>query len=269
MSQINRDAVHFSKLAYRIPEILREEILEIESAAKLTILDSRETDTQGFVVEFSDRVVVAFRGTELFKDKGKNWWKFWKLGDDIKIDLDKEMVYDDATGGKIHRGFRRAFDSIVHDLAVALKDVDEEKPIHVFGHSLGGAIAIQAAYRIEKYFHLHVERVRVLGCPKIGDALFAAEYNQELRSRTYRYINCCDIVSRIPFWNYPVGQMVYVDSTGHEHRPYVDSEWVIRPGTTSMFRFLDRIKGRIKNYGNFPSRGVRDHFLTEYEKVLG
>ncbi|MBL8755726.1 MAG: hypothetical protein JNK15_20690 [Planctomycetes bacterium] len=97
-------------------------------------------------------VVAAFRGTDEVRDWLTNF---------------QAVPARWSAGGYVHRGFRNAF----HDVLEALQD-DLGKhaavPLHLCGHSLGGALALLAATVFGAC------TVRTFGAPRVGDAAFAA-----------------------------------------------------------------------------------------------
>src|SRR5262245_34762290 len=53
--------------------------------------------------------------------------------------------------------------------------------------------------------------------PRVGLFNFCNNYNQLLRSRTFRFVNREDLIPRVPFrgWDYAdVGNMIHFDNTG-------------------------------------------------------
>ena len=248
-----RITLSYCKLAYLNQQELAERIKALGGRVLASLFDA-ETDTQGFVAIVGDEIIVSFRGTEVFN--AQDW----------KTDLNRELIYCTMAGGKIHRGFSEAFESIAEQLEDAIHEA-EPVSISVYGHSLGGAIAIQSAYHIRETLHRGVGHVGLVGCPKVGDALFAAQYNRSLFKVTQNYVNCCDIVPRVPFWNHSVGQSHYIDSDLTVHAPYTFRN-KIASGSSGLFRFYDRVKGRFEHGWKIPSRGIADHYLSAYGKAM-
>lgn len=237
------ETLTYAKVAYYNQTKL-EEYLSSCGGRLIEFINNSNTDTQGYVAEIGGEIMIGFRGTEILNPG------------DWKIDLDRKMVHDPMTGGKIHRGFDMAFSSVI----VPLMDSIGERqtiPIRLYGHSLGAAIAAQAAYFLVQAENRNVTHIGLVGCPKIGDALFAAQYNKALYEATHNYVNCCDVVPRVPFWNHPIGQIQYIDSDRSLHRE-----------PSSLFKFYDRVKGRIEHGWRVPSRGISDHFTSSYEEAM-
>jgi pimeloyl-ACP methyl ester carboxylesterase len=134
---------------------------------------------------------------------------------DVLRDLNFSKVR--APGGCIHRGFREAFVKIRDEIlaAVAYLDPSGTMPIMVSGHSLGGAIALQAAVDLKLRGKL-IGTITVFGCPKVGDAEWAGVFAM-WGLDVIRYAHHADVVPLLPpFRGYmlPKGRTVYVGSDG-------------------------------------------------------
>jgi predicted lipase len=145
--------------------------------------NNNETDTQAFLAKTKDNqfAVLAFRGTEITKIK------------DVRIDAlaSKKSVLD----GKVHSGFRIAYESVADDIEQELLKLGDI-PLYITGHSLGAALATVATQRLE-----HNPRIRekiaacyTFGSPRVGNS----DYDIEFKSPIYRVVNTTDIVTVIP-----------------------------------------------------------------------
>lgn len=142
---------------------------------------SRETDTQAFLAKNDEFAVLAFRGTEVTKNT------------DIKIDVQATKV--SVLEGRIHSGFRLAYDSVAKDVEKSVLEL-KGLPLYLTGHSLGAALATVATQRLE-----HKPRIResiaacyTFGSPRVGNS----HYDLEFKSPIYRVVNTTDIVTAIP-----------------------------------------------------------------------
>ena len=143
--------------------------------------NSTETDTQAFLAKNEEFAVLAFRGTEVSKIK------------DIRIDTKAMKI--SVLEGRVHSGFRLAYDSVAKDVeksVLAIKDL----PLYITGHSLGAALATVATQRME-----HTPRLRQMiaacytfGSPRVGNS----HYDMDFKSPIYRVVNTTDIVTAIP-----------------------------------------------------------------------
>lgn len=143
--------------------------------------DSKETDTQAFLAKNDEFAVLAFRGTEVSKIK------------DIRIDAKAMKI--SVLEGRVHSGFRLAYDSVAREIEKSVLTV-EGLPLYITGHSLGAALATVATQRME-----HTPRLRQMiaacytfGSPRVGNS----HYDMEFKSPIYRVVNITDIVTAIP-----------------------------------------------------------------------
>jgi hypothetical protein len=134
--------------------------------------------------------VVAFRGTDASDVS------------DVAYDLEFRLVRW-PTGGSAHEGFVHALGNLQPALELGLKNLQAYKVL-VTGHSLGAAMAtLQASMQ-------RPDALYTFGCPRVGDAEFVATMRG---IKTYRYVDCCDLVARIPpeIEYRHVGQPYYID----------------------------------------------------------
>jgi triacylglycerol lipase len=151
------------------------------------------TDTQAYVVADERATILVFRGTSSRRD--------------LLTDL---MVRKEAVrGGRVHRGFLAAWDSVRHQVICALLEADVVgRPLFITGHSLGGALAELAEST------LCASAVYTFGQPRVGNASFAAAGH----FHCYRIVHEEDPVPRVPLWSWGYrhgGHEVFLDSFGH------------------------------------------------------
>jgi hypothetical protein len=180
--------------------------------------------TQCYVVHTDRTIIVAFRGTQVYKP-GLNRPLEAVLRDEISdIFLDAKFQFVRwPRGGYVHAGFQQGLDEIWQDeLQPDLTRLTRAKPecsVWFTGHSLGGALATLAADRFPG-----VEGLYTFGSPRVGDAGFANGFRA--LGKTYRFVNNNDIVSRVPLIGphrkliqgagvyKHVGRLKYIDSAG-------------------------------------------------------
>lgn len=132
--------------------------------------------THCFVAVRNDQqlAVAAFRGTD--KDDPSD------LADDgnaLKISWER--------GGKVHAGFAGALADVRPALETALQGINGR--MLFTGHSLGAALAtLLASLRTP-------DALYTFGSPLVGDQDFV---NTLTKVKNFRYVDCCDIVTRIP-----------------------------------------------------------------------
>lgn len=136
--------------------------------------------TDCYIASRDGLVIVAFRGTE------PDEWQ------DILTDAKIELV-PWRDGGKVHRGFKDALDAIWPTLEPKLTTLAAGRKVWFCGHSLGAALATLAADRFAA-----TRGVCTFGCPRVGDATFAAAFNTRLANKALRYVNHHDVVTHVP-----------------------------------------------------------------------
>lgn len=203
----------------------------------LNTFRSETTDTQAFLASNKEYLVLAFRGTEIAQRR------------DIKADVGPIRI--SAVEGKIHSGFRTAYDSLAPDITKSLLR-RSSLPIYVTGHSLGAALAVVATQELE---HTPEIRDRIAACytfgsPRVGESHFDLEF----RSPIYRIVNTADVVTVLPLL-----------ALGYVHLGEV--------------HFLGRKDGEIRRGIPFLQRlvlfaapwfrpEIRDHEIAEYVRKL-
>ena len=132
-----------------------------------------------YVAWQEDHVIVAFRGAEF-----DEW-------EDILAPAKFDLVPWDA--GRVHRGFKDAFEAVWPKLKDRLDPVSAGRKVWFCGHSLGAAMATLAAFR-----HPDARGVCTFGSPRVGDSAFAAAFAAKLGDASLRYVNHNDVVTHLP-----------------------------------------------------------------------
>ena len=159
-----------------------KETLETElSTLKMELIKTFDTNgTQAILVSFKNFIVLAFRGTEATSIK------------DIKADA-KAKTTQCETGGRIHSGFKQAFEQISLDIQETLnEDKFLNTPLFITGHSLGGALATIAAKKLSHKGGLAA--CYTFGAPRVGDE----EWIENIKTPIYRLVNAADSVTMLP-----------------------------------------------------------------------
>ena len=197
-------------------------------------------NTQCYIMESKDKVVIAVRGTEV------------SCTDDIFSDL-KFITRKSNTKGGVHVGF---FDD-ANEIWSAINDYianpsRSSKKLWICGHSLGGAIACILASRLP----FKTAACYTYGCPRVGNKRWA----KSQRTVHHRYVNNNDIVPRIPpvwLWFRHYGELIYINYYGHVRK------------LTPWQRTKDRIRGIIRAWQKGePFDTFRDHGIEYYVKYL-
>jgi triacylglycerol lipase len=152
-------------------------------------------DTQGFVAESNDAILIAFRGTQ--PDRAMDWF----------VDAGAVHRKWDHDAGTVHTGFYDALHA-VWGVTLAKGEVlprrllnRGSKTIWITGHSLGGALAELCAAQAVFVSKIDVQGVYTFGQPRVGDKAFADAVGAKLGSGIFRFVNHRDIVPRVPLFS--------------------------------------------------------------------
>jgi hypothetical protein len=232
----------------------RERIQSVLAAvgfASCQFFESHGRDkSEGFHAFFTVRdqqslAVLAFRGTD--KDDPTD------LAENVDFIMKK---LEEPRRGRVHKGFSDALDELLPEISAAVADY--KRDILFTGHSLGAAMAtIMASIRAPKSLY-------TFGSPRVGDEEFVESLKEV---ETYRYMDCCDVVARIP--------PSLLGYRHHGKRMYIDSQRgvVSDPGDELMEK--DRHAGEADYHekyawqkGNLGVRALADHAPFNYVMPL-
>src|SRR4051812_33038060 len=135
-------------------------------------------NSQCWAATNDDNVVLAFRGTEA--PTSIEGLKDWLLNDAMNLLIlpEGDAGTDFAAAGvdaRFHKGFLDALAAVWDPMYASVQEEMEKKkrPLWITGHSLGGAMALLAAWRlIRKYVSVH--QVYTYGAPMVGNKVAAA-----------------------------------------------------------------------------------------------
>jgi predicted lipase len=175
--------------------------------------------TQAFVAKNDEFAVLAFRGTQ--PDK-------WE---DIRTDV--KIIKQRTIDGKVHKGFKNAFDDIKTEVVDLLRNsIGKDMPLYITGHSLGAALATVATQELEEEFNDLIAACYTFGSPRVGDG----KYEKSIKAPFYRIVNTIDIVTLIPFL---LGTFVHVGDTRYLSRRKVDGVYQIYRGMPAIRRMIE------------------------------
>ena len=264
-----------SNIAYRTSDEIKQ-ILEFEgfNLSDQDVFfeyrkDHMDPDIQGFIVGDSKKIIISFRDTE---SKFQDW--------NLNFDIMREDWTPENNLGSVHRGFVEGLDTVWATIKERLNRLhDNDQRIWITGHSLGGALATLAAATLELQENLPIAGVYTFGQPRLGNReLYRSFHNNEnnaapdlfersLGKRTFRCVNNCDLVTRVPpqITGYRhVGHLIYFDHEGHCHTSGNLSRWAT---------FWDRFAGRAEDILDFSEghprllidEDLEDHSIDVYE----
>jgi len=240
MSSIENPGLHFAtlaKVAYLTQKDSKPAVHTL-GYTKSVLIDHKGAEC--LVVENSERVVLAFRGTEP------------KEFSDIKADL-KAWKRKSKTWGMVHAGFYEYLNRIWEQVeAYVNTPARKKKALYICGHSLGGAMAALAASRLQD----RVVACYTYGQPRVGGKIWATKCTFE----HHRYVNNNDIVPRVP-----------LAVMGFRHRGelhYINYYGYIRKMTPWQI-IKDGWRGRIRAWSKLEFfDGARDHSMDLYEAKI-
>lgn len=202
----------------------------IEFLAPPTVLVAGDDDIDACLVgTTTQNVIVAFRGTIPPNIHDQQSVLDWLS------DLTDEPAAAPGIAGKVHDGFWQGLSSLWTPLVKAVQQqiAATGLPLHITGHSKGGALASLAAIRLKQETPVVPAAVFTYAAPHPGDVEFAQAYDREIPfHRRYEYGNdivphvvpnaaLIDAVAHLPelgkfckgmeTWNYsPVGTLQYI-----------------------------------------------------------
>ena len=142
---------------------------------------------RGYVAVHDNFVAIAFRGTQTPNDYLSN--AFFN-----QTEFDEDLSIKNA---KIHNGMAGVYRSVLSELLSAVKSTSKDKPIFIFGHSLGGALGILFGYKlsIEGY---NIRNILVAGTPKIGNQAIVDKIDELLGQKITHIGHHSDITPMVP-----------------------------------------------------------------------
>jgi triacylglycerol lipase len=177
--------------------------------------------TQAFLAKNDEFAVLSFRGTQ--QDK-------WE---DIQTDID--VIREKTVDGKVHVGFKTAFDDVKDLVLEALRNnIGDKMPLYITGHSLGAALATVATKELEAEFADQLAACYTFGSPRVGDG----QYEKSIKAPVYRIVNATDIVTLLPFF---LGTFAHVGDARYLSRHQVNGVYVLYRGMPNFVRTLECI----------------------------
>jgi hypothetical protein len=159
-------------------------------------------NTQAYVAQNDQHIVVAFRGTEspLTLDGLKDW--LLTNAANFLMVPEGRMGTDFAAAGvgaRFHQGFITAIADVWNPVygAVEAELKKSDRPLWLTGHSLGGALALLAAWLFYRKT-MDVHQVYTYGGPMVDNDLAAKAINEVYGSKIFRYVDVVDPVPKLP-----------------------------------------------------------------------
>jgi triacylglycerol lipase len=208
-------AAYSDRMAALMAKLAFFAYLRFENAENREILDRVLTDggfalkktynvnnTEAYLAEAKDFIVVAFRGTTSGRDRRT----------DFDFKTKRIKIEGHPLDVCVHNGFYAAYQNIEKELRIDLVSLGSEKPIYFTGHSLGGALAIVASAAVGmtsdpierpilRKLADRIAAVYSFGAPRVGDSNF----DNIVKSPHYRVVNRFDLITLTPpnwMWGY-------------------------------------------------------------------
>lgn len=193
----SEDAILLSAMCYQSNLLIEENELTLPKGFELRSVifalagvEEPEAEPFGFLAESQDEIIIAFRGTDSFKDN---------TSDQDLYQIPYPFV---KYAGKTHRGFTCIYQSARDELIRELSKLSDEKRLLIAGYSLGGALAVLSALDIAVNTKFEDPIVYTFGSPRTGDPDFAYRFNRTVKS-SFRVFNVHDIIPTVPAQAYP------------------------------------------------------------------
>jgi hypothetical protein len=159
-------------------------------------------NTQAYVATNDQHIVVAFRGTEspITIDGLKDW--LLTNAANLLIVPEGRMGTDFAAAGvgaRFHQGFITAIMDIWDPVfqTVEAERKKNDRPLWITGHSLGGALAMLAAWLFNRKF-VPVHQIYTFGAPMVGNEDAAQAFNKAFGNKIFRYADTIDPIPKLP-----------------------------------------------------------------------
>ncbi len=244
-----------SKLAYESQTTIENSVQNtwgmtvkyISKTDKKKLIFSGSIDTQAFVAANNQAIIVAFRGTE---PNNTNDWKT-----DFKFKKFPVLLTNSTQIVNVHEGFWQALDLVWNEITEYIRTFqDQGQSIWLTGHSLGGALATLAAFRLSQSSEFSFNGLYTFGQPRVGYWGFTNFFNQFYRDKIFRFVNNNDFVTFVPpflFGYAHVGQLYYLTA----------QRKIVKDGLPISKAILDRIAG-LRDFGKL------DHEITTYIDII-
>jgi Lipase (class 3) len=172
--------------------------------------------------------------------------------DDWLNDAKAALVSGADLPGKVHRGFLASLDTLWPDLIQFIQAThDKTKPLYITGHSKGGGLAYLAVYRLLRN-NFTPAGIYTFATPRVGDAGFAALFDENLKSKTWRIEYRDDIVPHLPphtaAWTVFLKGFKLVNFKLPFELPQLD------PRFTRLIERIDKLKE--EGFANYTSAGT-------------
>ena len=143
----------------------------------------------GYILKSPQNNIIVFRGTQ----EPEEWI--------ANINAEQRNYQADKPSfGKVHQGFYSLYSKhLAQPFRKAIAQLDPNIPCYITGHSLGGAMAILAAFDLAYDFSQFRQQIQMYSyaSPRVGNPNFAQSFN-DLVPNSYRIVNYADSTWLLP-----------------------------------------------------------------------
>jgi hypothetical protein len=261
----------FSYIVYKNPETIQEYYNLAKQPANLDIntasldeLDSKTieyfkdlteppkyhhdvyTDIDCYTFKTPTQTIIAYRGTESFKD----------ILTDINI-FREPLYVNDKYLGKVHGGTLRQFKSIEPEITEIVKNTPNDTEICITGHSLGSINStIASIYYKTMYPDKNIYSANY-GSPRVGNWYFSRLCRTHLQNKLFRIINDDDPVTLVPspLLYRHTGKCIWLNNNPN-----------LKPGYYT--RLWKTIKDTALSFVGLAEQPLYDHKSSNYCKII-
>lgn len=233
--------LYWCTLAYEYDEInvssqLSEaKAMQLFNLQQMRLVREPVTGTKCLVAWGDNSLVISFRGTANLQN-AKGDLQAWLVKFNAGVDVEQAAMAAQPSGKQpndraaVHAGFQACWQSkLKTDLCELIEELLHASPakaacttVYITGHSLGGAMAILAAYDIAGLGLWRSMRVYTFGAPRPGNRAFARLYDNKVPD-TWHIMNYRDPVPIVgKFW------MMYA-RPGHRVLVTPKGDMLVRP----------------------------------------
>jgi len=169
-------------------------------------------DPEVMVISTETYSIIVWRGTDMMENNKMGEW----IGTDFQAWKTGKSIY--FKEGRIHKGFNKSLELIHPELEEYLESINaKQNPVFVTGHSLGGAMAILTAFRLNQLGY-QLPKIFVYGTPN-------SIVNKKFIENTPAAI--VDKIERFEFYLDPFPMLWTPGYTSFGHRNWVMPDWTI------------------------------------------
>lgn len=239
-------AIDLSALVYEHPTDI--EALLNGKVTGFQWIENKDTDTQCFICEDDTRTWVVFRGTQF--DNFNDWI------------TNLDCRFTRGPWGKVHKGFWDDMKSVETEIIQYLtKNITSGKQIIFTGHSQGAAVAelcfSNRCYVLPDEFQICIP----IETPRNMSKKAAKAFGGVHGSKIYHVVNNNDVVTRVPTRVMGYDHVKYINSN------YLDEDGDLHTDISWWEMFKDRIRGRVYDFGELGTDGIKDHSISEVQRI--